>query len=156
MLGSFGKVREILIRKVDHPSAHVLFRQLDEVLSDAISNTARAAVQYDPDALRLVEADLDEVIPSAERAEVIEVVTLSQTGMLGDDRGVLRLEMRPHLDRPRRRIPPRPSVVPPAAVGPPVRHSRLDRRSKSVKIIRQIRRAKRCPNGHHPAADIDA
>src|SRR5947209_15767463 len=107
MLGPLGEVREVLIREVDHPALHVFLSELDEELADSISDAARAAVKDDPDVLRLVEADLDEVVAGAEGAEVVEIVALSEAWMLRHDLGVLRLEPGPRLDCARLRIAPR-------------------------------------------------
>src|SRR5947209_20274780 len=111
MLGPLGEVREVLIREVDHPALHVFLSELDEELADSIADAARAAVEDEPDVLRLVEADLDEVVAGAEGAEVVEIVALSEARMLRDDLGVLRLEASPRVECTRLRIAPSATVV---------------------------------------------
>ena len=51
-------------------------------------------VQHDPDLLALVEADLDEVVAGAERAEMIDVVACDRAcGYFVDDRVVAALQL---------------------------------------------------------------
>src|SRR6266436_6292964 len=70
VLGAFFEIGEIPIRQIANQMAHILFCQLDEICSDAITNSARAAVQHQPYAIALVEADLDKMIARAERAQM--------------------------------------------------------------------------------------
>src|SRR6185503_4602761 len=65
------QVSEVAIRKIDAGLAHLVLGALDEVAADAVADAARAAVEHEPDAIRLVEADLDEVVAAAERAELL-------------------------------------------------------------------------------------
>src|SRR5262245_40968930 len=68
---TFREIGEIPIRKLNPVSLGILLRQLDEVRADRIADAAAARMQHDPDAVRLVEADLDEVVAAAERAELV-------------------------------------------------------------------------------------
>jgi hypothetical protein len=98
VLGALGEVREVHVGQVVNVPTHVLLREFDEVRADAVADAARATVQHDPDALRLVEADLDEVVAAAERAEV-----------LGGRPAVEPRVLRDQLLARRRRRPPRPT-----------------------------------------------
>lgn len=64
---AFGQVSEILVRKMDKPAFHFLLGLLDVIGPDTRTDAAAAGVQHDPDAIRLVETDLDEVVPGTER-----------------------------------------------------------------------------------------
>ena len=70
-------------------------------------------VQHEPDAVRLVEADLDEVVAGAERAEVVDVrCRAPMRGMLRGDRARSRARARaPRRARPRRQVVPRAAIV---------------------------------------------
>jgi FtsP/CotA-like multicopper oxidase with cupredoxin domain len=86
VLCALRQVREVLVRQVDHPLAHVVLCQLDEEGAEAIAYAARSRVQQEPDVLAFVEADLDEVVSCAKRPEVIHSLHMVQLGIFVDDR----------------------------------------------------------------------
>ena len=86
MVGPFREIGEVLVRQVDEPFAHVLLRQLDEEAADRVADAARARMEHHPHAVRLVEAELDEVVAGAERAEMDEVVRLLELRIFVGDR----------------------------------------------------------------------
>jgi hypothetical protein len=64
-----------------HVVAHrVLLGQLDEHRADEVADAARARVQHEPDEAGLVEADLDEVVARAQRAQVLRWLVLASFG----------------------------------------------------------------------------
>jgi hypothetical protein len=65
--GTFDKVCQVPIGKVDEMPLHILTSEIYEGLPDEIPDPARARVQHDPDGLLGVETDLDEVIATAKR-----------------------------------------------------------------------------------------
>lgn len=67
MRASLGEVGQVLVGEVDHPLLHVLLGQLDEVVGHGVADPAAARVQHDPDLVGLVQADLDEMVATAER-----------------------------------------------------------------------------------------
>src|SRR5256885_6720561 len=59
----------------------ILLGQLDEMGADGIAHAARARVQHEPHEARLVQADLDEVVATAQRSQVLAVVGVGQARM---------------------------------------------------------------------------
>ena len=70
VLGAFFEVGEILVGQIVDDVAQVLFRQLDEVAAYSIPYSARPAVQHQPNAITLVQADLDEMVASSQRTQM--------------------------------------------------------------------------------------
>ena len=62
VVGPFRQIGQILVRKVDHPFAHILPRQFDEKSSDPISHAPRSTMQHEPNAVVRIEANFDEVV----------------------------------------------------------------------------------------------
>ena len=94
-LRAFDQVGQVLVRQVNEPALHFLLGALDEIGPDAVADAARAGMQHGPDPVALVQADLDEVVAGAERAQVACVVGREGLGMVLDDRLVARLEPGP-------------------------------------------------------------
>ena len=67
--GSLVEPSEIAIGQSPIEPLRLFPRALDEVLADGRTEGAAPAVQHQPHAVGLVEAELDEVVPSAERPE---------------------------------------------------------------------------------------
>ena len=72
----------------------------------------------------LIQADLDEVVAGAERAEMV-CVARSQLRMLREDRVVRGFNVRPHVQLMRRRLRPRAAIAS-AVVVSAVRHGVFD------------------------------
>ena len=70
-LGALAQIGEVAVGQVDLLALHLAPRELDEVRADPVAGAAAAAVEHHPDAVLLVEADLDEVVAAAERAELL-------------------------------------------------------------------------------------
>jgi len=137
--------------------AHLLAGDLDEVGADPVPDAARAAVEEEPDAVGLVEADLDEVAPGAERREVARgVVAAVELGTGVEDRPPARLEDASGLADALGRVVPGSPVVPAAGVGAPVGDGRLDRRPKRREVRGGVARGERREGRRHAAADVDA
>jgi hypothetical protein len=64
--------------------------------ADGVADAARTRVQHEPDAVGLVEADFDEVVAGAQRAQVLVVVGLPQVRVLFDDAREARQQFGPH------------------------------------------------------------
>src|SRR4029077_12883020 len=108
--------------------AHVLLRELDEVTSDAVADAARTAMQHQPYAIALVQADLDKMVACTERTQMRRRMRVTQDLLMPrDDTLVAVLERSPLCPIPFGHVAPRPDIIAPAAIGPPVRHGRLDR-----------------------------
>ena len=67
--GSLVEPSQIAIRQSPIEPLGLLSCALDEVFADGRAEGAAAAVQHQPHAVRLVEAQFDEVVPASERAE---------------------------------------------------------------------------------------
>ena len=156
VLAAFRQIRQVLVRQIDHPAAHLLLRQGDEVRADGVADAARAGVQHEPDALRLVETDLDEVIARAERTEVLEVVGLLQSRMALADLLEIGDQLRPAFDGKLGRVLPRALVARMSLVGAAMRDRVLDRAADLREVVRQIARDQRGARRDHAAADIHA
>src|SRR5260221_13226269 len=100
-------------------------------------------MQHTPHGTRLVEADLDEVIARAKRAEVavgpIVRPSLPQLGMLVEDAGeASRHDLGNRLDDSLRQVVPRTAVARATVVGAPVRDAPLDLGPEAGKATGQI------------------
>ncbi len=87
VFSAFREVGEITIRQVGHQAFHILARQLDEVIGDAVADAATAGMQHDPDLVVFIQADFNEVIAAAQRAHLTNPVAelakrFEQVGML--------------------------------------------------------------------------
>ena len=67
---ALGEEGEIAIRQPNIGPGDFVPGLADEVLADTVADAAAAGMQHDPDALRFVEADLDEMVAAAEGAEL--------------------------------------------------------------------------------------
>jgi hypothetical protein len=138
------------------PSAvHVALGELDEIRADAVTETARSAVEHEPDLVALVEAHLDEVVAGAERRQLAIAVALRNFGVF------FRKDLEPAFEgRPRglhfgRGTAPRAPVVTPAVVGAAMRYGCLDRASHGLQVVGQVRGRERRFHRHHAAPDVD-
>ena len=86
MVGPFREIGEVLVGQVDEPLAHVLLRQLDEEAADRVADAARAGMEHHPHRIRFVEAELDEVVAAAQRAQLPVQLVDADTAVLGLDR----------------------------------------------------------------------
>src|SRR5512134_4038157 len=65
------EVGEVRVGQANIVPLRILLRQLDEVGPDRVADAAAAGVQHRPHAIRLIEADLDEMVAAAQRAELV-------------------------------------------------------------------------------------
>src|SRR5258708_19907072 len=138
VVGGFGEIWKGLVGQVDEELLHVLARHFDEVAAHAVADTARAAVQHEPDGFRLVEAHFDEVVAGAERAKVIGVVAAIELGMLLENGVVTRLQRLPDFVVAGGNLPPSANVSASAMICAPMRHRLLDRAPNALQTIRKI------------------
>lgn len=61
----FAEPGQVAVGQLQLRSLGLAPRQFDEVLADGVADAAAARMQHDPDALRLVETDLDEMVAAA-------------------------------------------------------------------------------------------
>src|SRR4051794_1300794 len=92
VLRSFFEISKVDVRQIFMQPAHVISSEFDEVRTDPVSNPPGSAMQHEPDIVRLVEADFNEMIPGAERSEVIDIVGSRRTSMPGDNRLITFVE----------------------------------------------------------------
>src|SRR5205807_3455321 len=76
VLRPFRKIGEIAVRQMKLVALCIPARELDEIAADRVADAAAAGMQHYPDALRFVEADLDEVVAAAKRAELMHPARL--------------------------------------------------------------------------------
>ena len=100
---------------MDEEFLHVPARDFDEVAAHTVPDSARPAVQHEPHIFSFIQANFDEVIAGAERAEMIRIISTIEFRMLFQNGVVARLERLPDLIVARRNLPPRARV--PAAAG---------------------------------------
>ena len=104
---AFLQVGEVGIGELRAGTAHLLLGALDEVRADAVSEPARSRMQQHPERVALVEADLDEVVPGAERPELLAGEPARDFGMPLDDPLPLVFHRAPRGDdRGRHAVPP--------------------------------------------------
>ncbi len=130
---------------------------LDEVGPEPVADAPRARVQHHPDIVGFVEAQLDEVVARAQRAQVAETARVGGLGVLGHDGVVAVLQASPLFSGRRGGLDlPGALVVAPAVVGPAMRHGGLDVRADAEQVVGQVLGADRGAHRHHAAADVDA
>ena len=71
MRAALAEIGQVSVGQVDHLPFHVLPGELDEVGRDRVADAPAARVQHHPHLAPFVQTDLDEVIPSAERAHLV-------------------------------------------------------------------------------------
>ena len=71
MFCTLREICKVTVRQLDHPALHVLAGQLDEVVGNRIADTPAARVQHHPHLIRLIQANLDEVIPTTEGTHLV-------------------------------------------------------------------------------------
>ena len=85
-VGAFRQPGEVAVGQIDAVPLRLRLRLLDEPGADAVADAARAGMQHRPEAVGLVQAQLDEVVAGAERAQVRQRRAARELRMLGDDR----------------------------------------------------------------------
>src|SRR5882724_2096983 len=107
---------------MDEKSLHVPACEFDEVAAHAVPDTARPAVQHEPHIFRFIQANFDEVIAGAERAEMIRMIAPIEFRMLFENGVVARLERLPDLIVARRNLSPSADIAAAPVIGAPVRN----------------------------------
>src|SRR5262249_38881275 len=133
-------------------------RHADRGLADRLTDVARTGMQHDPHGARLIEAQLDEVVAAAERAELLEgprrivltdhIEDLELTETLVELLAGLRELRAAHTvaHRVDRYVMRREAH----------RHTRFDARAQSSQRVRQVVRRDRRTHGRHAATDVHA
>lgn len=88
----FRKIGKIYVGQVGVELPHILVGEFDEVDTQAVTDSAGAAVEHKPDLPSFVEADFDEVIAGAKSTQMIGVVAAIELGMFGQD-GIVRVSV---------------------------------------------------------------
>ena len=136
------------------PPVQGLARLGDEIGADAVADAARARMQHGPDALLLVEADLDEVVAAAERAQMRDALRLGDAWMrlfqlfqaVGEAAvGEAARNRVGHALLPA-------ALEADAAVG----HRGLDAAAQLGEVVGQVACRERGAHRHHAAADVHA
>src|ERR1700723_641945 len=70
VLCPFFEIGEIAVGHIADEMPHVLFRKLYKVAADSVADSARTAMQHQPDSIALVEAYFDEMVARTESAEM--------------------------------------------------------------------------------------
>src|SRR5205807_7048446 len=81
VLGALWKVRQVDIRQIDEMLSHILPGDLDEMSTNAVSHSTRSTMQQEPDGLRLIQTNLDEMISGSQRSQMVHVASAIQLRM---------------------------------------------------------------------------
>jgi len=152
VLRPFGEIGEVAIRQLQLRALRILASELDEVGADGVSDAAAARVEHHPGAVLLVEADLDEMVAAAKRAELVDPARLLADALL--DAGVaLQDALQPFVER-LRRMSARVAILVALETD---RHVAADLREHLAQgLLIQLIGGERQSPGDHAAADIDA
>src|SRR5262249_22058926 len=144
---------EVAVGKARRFAHHLAARELDEARADAVAGAAAPAVEHHPDAVLLVEADLDEVVAAAERAGLPGRADVGDLPVAVDYALLPRGERAPGAPHRLRRLVPRADArALPAAVG----HRRLDLGAQRLERVGEPIGAEARALRDHAAADVDA
>src|SRR5262249_12110154 len=119
---------------------HVAFRQLNKVIPNSITDTARAAVQHEPNAFGFVETNFNKVIPCSERSEIVDVVPSIQRRMLLKNEVVCGFQVLPNACVTNWNVMPRSTITLTAIIRATMRYSPFDRLTNLLQILRQVAR----------------
>ena len=112
-------------------------------------------MKHQPDVFGFVQADFDEMIASAQRAEMIDVISTIQRWMFLKNEVVRRLQGLPHFCISRRDVVPGTSIAFAAVIGTSMRYRSFDCFPNLLQTLGQIAGIQSRLNGHHSASDID-
>src|SRR6266853_256855 len=76
------KIGQVNIRQIHKELLHVLASDVDEVTTHAIADSARSAMKHEPDSLRFIQTDFDEMVTRSECAEMVRMIAAIQLRML--------------------------------------------------------------------------
>src|SRR5437879_12977728 len=91
---------------MDGKFLNVSAHHFDEIAAHAVPDSTRPSVQHEPNIFRFIQANFDEVIAGAERAEMIRVIASIELWMLFENSVVARLERLPDFIVAQRNLPP--------------------------------------------------
>ena len=155
VLSVLRKIRQIRIRQIDEESLHILASQFNEVAAHAVTHSARARVQHEPDVIRFVETNFDEMVAGAQRAQVVGVVAAIQLGVLGQNRIVARLQRTPDFKAATGNLTPCAAITHAAMVGASVRNRLLNRIANRLQIVGKVAGRQAGLDCHHAAANVN-
>ena len=139
---------------MDEKFLNVSARHFDEIAAHAVPDSTRPAVQHEPNIFRFIQANFDEVIAGAERAEMIRVIASIELWMLFENSVVARLERLPDFIVAQRNLPPSARIAAAPVVGAPVWDRLFDRAANALQMVRQIARVQIRLYGHHAATNV--
>src|SRR6266403_1101113 len=108
---------------MDEKFLNVSARHFDEIAAHAVPDSTRPAVQHEPHIFGFIQANFDEVIAGAERAEMIRMIAAIELRVLFENRIVARLERLPDFVVAGGDFPPRADVTAATVISAPVRDS---------------------------------
>ena len=121
------------------PATHLVLGPFDEIGPEPVAHAARPGVQHHPHVARFVEAQLDEVVARAQRAQVAEAARVRRLGVFLHHGVIARLQIDPaRHGRGRRFGGPGALVVAPAIVCPTVRNGGLDGGADRRQVVGQV------------------
>src|SRR6187455_3135757 len=113
-------------------------------------------MQDEPDGVRLIETQLDEVIPGAERAHVVRGMRAgSRPWMLANESFMIRSQRVECRRGGFWNAVPGAAIARAAVVGATVRHRRFDRGAKIAQIVGKLLGSNAEGHGCHAATDVD-
>ena len=94
-------------------------------------------MEHYPDAIILIQANLDEVVAGPKRPQVPSAVVGYGLGVFLDDALVALAQIRPGPCNSIGYVVPRPTIILPTMIRAPMGHSSFDGRSQPLKIVGQ-------------------
>ena len=136
---------------MDAVALGILARQVDEIRGQRVADAAAARMEHDPDAVGFIEADLDEMVAAAQRADLVHPLR-ELAERLQQLRVHLSQCLEPRFEGPRRHD--QGPVI--GVLGPAHRDIARNLVEDALQgAFVELPRLQRQPAGHHAAADID-
>src|SRR5439155_5956967 len=144
------------IRQIHKELLHVLASDVDEVAPHAIANSARSAMKHEPDSLRFIQTDLDEMVTRSECAEMVRMIAAIQLRVLHEYSVVTSFQLaQPDASIALRNIMPCAPIASSTVIRPAVRHGCFNRCTDSLQVVREVAGVQTGLNRHHAAAYVD-
>ena len=157
MLRVLREIGQVDVRQIHKELLHVLASDVDEVAPHAIADSARSAMKHEPDSLRFIQTDLDEMVTRSECAEMVRMIAAIQLRVLREYGVVTSFQLaQPDASIALRNIIPCAPIANSAVIRPAVRNRSLNRCANSLQIIREITGIQTGLNRHHAATDVHA
>src|SRR5207237_5048985 len=120
-------------------------------------DSARSAMKHEPDILRFIQTDFDEMVTRSECAEMVRMIAAIQLRVLREYSVVTSFQLaQPDASIALRNIMPCAPIANSAVIRPAVRHRSFNRCSSSLQLIWEITGVQTGSHRAHAATDVDA